>query len=66
VLAQRGLHEFEVCTLGNLAPSNAEEARALVPSLDLPVDLELKPDCPAPLTDEEVDAMLADVAALRS
>ncbi len=33
-LASRGLHEFEVSVLGNLAPSNAEEAKALVPSLD--------------------------------
>ena len=41
VLAQRGLHEFEVCTLGNLAPSNAEEAKALAPSLDLPVHAHL-------------------------
>jgi hypothetical protein len=44
VLAQRGLHEFEVCALGNLAPSNAEEAKALAPSLDLPIDLQLIPE----------------------
>ena len=44
VLAQRGLHEFEVCTLGNLAPSTAEEAKALAPSLELPIDLELNPE----------------------
>ena len=44
MLAQRGLHEFEVCTLGNLAPSTAEEAKALAPSLELPVDLELNPE----------------------
>ena len=33
-LASRGLHEFEVSVLGNLALSSAEEAKALVPSLD--------------------------------
>jgi hypothetical protein len=41
VLATRGLHEFEVCALGNLAPSNAEEAKALAPSLDLPIHAHL-------------------------
>ena len=41
MLASRGLHEFEVCTLGNLAPNTAEEAKALAPSLELPPDPEL-------------------------
>jgi|LakMenEpi03Aug12_release.lakeMendotaPanAssembly.Ray.scaffolds.fasta_scaffold5114512_1 hypothetical protein len=66
VLAQRGLHEFEVCTLGNLAPSTAEEAKALAPSLELPIDLELNPERKQQLTDDEIDAMLNDMATYRN
>ncbi|XP_047076204.1 DNA-directed RNA polymerase II subunit 4-like [Lolium rigidum] len=32
-LSRYSLHEFELCTLGNLCPDTADEARALVPSL---------------------------------
>ena len=66
VLAQRGLHEFEVCTLGNLAPSTAEEAKALAPSLELPIDLELNPERKQQLTEDEIDAMLNDMATYRN
>ena len=66
MLAQRGLHEFEVCTLGNLAPSTAEEAKALAPSLELPIDLELNPERKQQLTDDEIDAMLNDMATYRN
>ncbi len=33
-----------MCALGNLAPSNAEEAKALAPSLDLPVETQTRED----------------------
>jgi hypothetical protein len=61
VLASRGLLEFEVSALGNLAPSNAEEAKALVPSLDHLLYAERK----VPLTDDEIDAMLNDANTYR-
>ena len=32
-LSRYGLHEFELCTLGNLCPDTADEAKALIPSL---------------------------------
>lgn len=31
-----GLDAFEVAQLGNLCPQDAQEARALIPSLDMP------------------------------
>ena len=61
-MAARGLHEFEVSAIGNLAPSNAEEAKALVPSLDPAVHAERKG---AHLSDSEVEEMLKDVATFR-
>jgi hypothetical protein len=35
-LEKQNLHEFEVAQLGNLCPEDADEAKALVPSLALP------------------------------
>jgi DNA-directed RNA polymerase II subunit RPB4 len=34
-LEKQHLHEFEVAQLGNLCPEDADEAKALVPSLAL-------------------------------
>merc|ERR1712157_158269 len=33
VLGNRGLHEFEIASLANLAPESPDEAKALIPSL---------------------------------
>jgi len=35
-LEKQPFHEFEVAQLGNLCPEDADEAKALVPSLALP------------------------------
>ena len=56
------MHEFEVSAIGNLAPTNAEEAKALVPSLDPLVHTERKGPH---LSDSEIEAMLHDVATFR-
>ena len=61
VLAGRGLHEYEVSAVGNLAPSNADEAKALVPSLDA----QLNPERKVPLSDADIDAMLNDLSTYR-
>ena len=79
MLARQGLHEFEVSSLANLGPSNAEEAKALVPSLDPAKNPEVRDvACTAlhagsealwqrkvQLSDEEIDAMLNELAPYR-
>eukprot|EP00899_Mesostigma_viride_P023933 jgi/Mesvir1/4724/Mv11592-RA.1 len=58
ILESKGLHHFEIGTIGNLVPATAEEAKALVPSLK---DQALHPD----LDDEEIQAMLDDMSRVQ-
>eukprot|EP00898_Chlorokybus_atmophyticus_P000332 jgi/Chlat1/129/Chrsp1S03226 len=52
-LSSRELHNFEKAAIGNLAPDSVEEAKALVPSLA------------KKMKDNEIEAMLADLAVLK-
>ena len=47
--ACNNLHKFEIAQLINLCPENAEEAKALIPSLESKID------------DEELDNLLRDL-----
>lgn len=49
VLTRKGLEEYEIASLANLAPENAEEAKTLIPSLK------------HKFTDEELDGVLNDL-----
>uniref|UniRef100_A0ACD5TBI2 Uncharacterized protein n=1 Tax=Avena sativa TaxID=4498 RepID=A0ACD5TBI2_AVESA len=51
-LSRYGLHEFELCTLGNLCPDTADEARSLVPGGRFKGD-------------EKIDKMLNDLSLIK-
>ncbi|KQJ92911.1 DNA-directed RNA polymerase II subunit 4 [Brachypodium distachyon] len=55
-LSRYGLHEFELCTLGNLCPDTADEAKALVPSLVPGGRFDV---------DERIDKMLNDLSLIK-
>lgn len=54
MLIQKKLHKFEVASLANLCPEAAEEAKALLPSLE------------GRFEDEELRIMLDDIQTKRS
>uniref|UniRef100_N1QYV2 RNA polymerase Rpb4/RPC9 core domain-containing protein n=1 Tax=Aegilops tauschii TaxID=37682 RepID=N1QYV2_AEGTA len=55
-LSRYSLVEFELCTLGNLCPDTADEAKALVPSLDPGGRFD---------SDDRVDKMLNDLSLIK-
>jgi len=38
MLVQKSIHKYEVATLANLCPDNSEEAKSLIPSLELKIE----------------------------
>lgn len=54
LLGQKKLHKFELAALGNLCPDGAEEAKALIPSLE------------GRFEDEELRQILDDIGTKRS
>lgn len=54
LLCQKKLHKFELAALGNLCPDGAEEAKALIPSLE------------GRFEDEELRQILDDIGTKRS
>merc|ERR1712176_1094913 len=54
MLMQKRLHKFELAALANLCPDEAEEAKALIPSLD------------GRFPDDELQQILDDMATKRS
>lgn len=54
LLGQKKLHKFELAALGNLCPDGAEEAKALIPSLE------------GRFEDEELRQILDDITTKRS
>merc|ERR1712147_391099 len=54
MLMQKRLHKFELAALANLCPEEAEEAKALIPSLD------------GRFPDDELQQILDDMATKRS
>mmetsp|Transcript_25148 Transcript_25148/g.63248 ORF Transcript_25148/g.63248 Transcript_25148/m.63248 type:complete len:137 (+) Transcript_25148:54-464(+) len=53
-LERNQLHQFEVATVGNLCPAEAEEAKALVPSLE------------GRFADSDIQDMLVDLSRFRT
>ncbi|XP_013414792.1 DNA-directed RNA polymerase II subunit RPB4 [Lingula anatina] len=54
LLMQKKLHKFELAALANLCPENADEAKALIPSLEEKFE------------DEELQQILDDIQTKRS
>ncbi|CAI5441129.1 unnamed protein product [Caenorhabditis angaria] len=54
VFAEKHFHKFEVAQIANLCPESAEEAKALIPSLENKIE------------DAELDEVLKDVQAKRT
>uniref|UniRef100_A0A914WIJ4 RNA polymerase Rpb4/RPC9 core domain-containing protein n=2 Tax=Plectus sambesii TaxID=2011161 RepID=A0A914WIJ4_9BILA len=54
LLASKPLHKFEVAQIGNLCPETAEEAKALIPSLE------------NKLEDDELEEILKDVQSKKT
>ncbi|THD22147.1 DNA-directed RNA polymerase II polypeptide [Fasciola gigantica] len=55
LLSQKRLHSFELASVANLLPDTAEEAKALIPSLDC-----------SRFTDEELQQLLDEIQSKRS
>lgn len=54
LLLQKKLHKFELASVANLCPETAEEAKALIPSVE------------GRFEDEELQQMLSDIQLKRS
>ncbi|CAJ0563163.1 unnamed protein product, partial [Mesorhabditis spiculigera] len=54
IFGARELHKFEVAQLGNLCPDSAEEAKALIPSLENKVE------------DDDLEGVLKELQAKKS
>lgn len=56
---QHKLHEFEVCSIANLAPDSVDEVKSLIPSLAME-------DRDPPIDDEEIEQMLSELQTIRN